>query len=154
MKYLSPFTYPKNYNLWNLSSTFDDLFNEVATPALLNKKGTLGFSATDIEETEKGFLVSMDLPGMKEEEIKVDFADHVLKISGERKRETKSEDGSYLERSHGSFSRSFSLPENIKSEAISAHYENGVLKIEIPKNELASPKSFKINVNSAKQVEA
>lgn len=150
MRYLSSLTPRKSGQLWNLMDPFDEMFKDVSAPVF--SKNELGFSAVDIEEKEAAYLVTMDLPGMKEEEIKIDLAKNLLKISGERKRETKKEDGHYYERSYGAFSRTFNVPDNIDAEKIEAKYEHGVLKIEIPKAEINKEKTIKINVNSSKQL--
>lgn len=101
---------------------------------------------TDVEETESAYIVSVDLPGMRQEDVKVEVNDDVLTISGERKREGRSENGGSrrFERSYGQFQRSFSLPASIDAGKIEAQMEDGVLSIAIPKAEAAKPRTVAI----------
>lgn len=130
----------------DLFSQFEEFINEFdrgLTPSLA--RAGLDFSpALDMEEKDNAYLVSVDLPGMKKDEIKVDLSDNVLTISGERTRETKGGEGRYSERTYGRFSRSFTLPTQVKSDKIEAHFENGVLHINLPKAEGARSHSIKI----------
>ena len=89
----------------------------------------------DIEETDKSYVVKADLPGLKKEEITIKTDRDYLTISGERQT-TKKEDKKgyrYVERSHGTFSRSVHLPPNVLEEKIEATYTDGVLEVTIPK---------------------
>ena len=91
----------------------------------------------DISETEKQYEISLQIAGINKEDIKIDFQDGKLTISGERKFEKK-EDGKkfhIIETQYGSFHRSFALPEHTNHEAIEAAFNNGILNIVIPKNE-------------------
>ena len=97
--------------------------------------------AVDIAESEHELVVKADLPGVKPED---------LTIRGERKFEKKVDEKNYLrvERSYGSFARSFSLANTVNSEAIKADYKDGVLTLTIPKREEAKPKQIKVNVGA------
>ncbi|XGC80607.1 Hsp20/alpha crystallin family protein [Bdellovibrio bacteriovorus] len=96
-----------------------------------------GFNpVTDVEEEEGHYLMTIDLPGMKKEDIKIDVKNNVLTISGERKRETnvsEGKKGQRFERSYGSFTRSFTLPSTVNADDIEARYEDGVLSLFLPK---------------------
>lgn len=115
--------------------------------------GTSEFTPrTDISEDEKNIYVSVEVPGISKEDIKVTLNDeNVLVIKGEKKRETKTEDKerSYIrvERSFGSFQRSFMLPDNVKKDNIAAKFENGVLTITLEKVEPEPPKQIEISIN-------
>lgn len=91
----------------------------------------------DISETKVDFQLELAVPGMKKGDFNIDMKKDQLTISGERKREEKKDDKNYhsVETAYGSFSRSFFLPENIKADEIEASYDNGILKITIPKDE-------------------
>lgn len=93
--------------------------------------------AVDIEETDRDFVLTADLPGLKKKELKVTVHDGVLNITGEGKENKQKEEGNYhyRERRYGSFSRSFTLPESVNEEAITAKFENGSLILTIPKSE-------------------
>jgi HSP20 family protein len=111
--------------------------------------------AVDVAEEQDKILVKVEVPGMEEKDLKVSFEDGLLSVSGERQFERK-EDRNYhrIERTYGSFVRSFSLPRTVDAAAITAHYTNGVLEIAIPKKEEAKPKQIQINVGGAKQVQS
>lgn len=104
--------------------------------------------AVDIHETDDGFMVTADLPGVKKEDIEIDLKDSTLTIKGEKKFEKKAPKENYIriERSYGKFIRSFSLPNNIDSEKIKATFNNGMLELNIPKREEAKPKQITIDV--------
>lgn len=103
----------------------------------------------DVHETDKEIYMDVELPGMDKKDIKVDIKNGVLTISGERKeeRERKDKDITRRERHYGRFERSFTLPETVNPDKISADYENGLLKLTLPKTEEAVPKEITINVN-------
>jgi len=106
--------------------------------------------AVDIFETEEELVVKADLPDIKPEELDIRVENNILTIRGERKFEKKVNEDNYLlvERSYGSFSRSFSLASTVNTEAIQADYKNGVLTLGIPKREEAKPKQIKVHVES------
>jgi HSP20 family protein len=106
--------------------------------------------AVDIYETEHELVVKADLPDIKPEELDIRVENNILSIRGERKFEKKVNENNYLrvERSYGSFTRSFSLANTVNAEAIKADYKNGVLTLNIPKREEAKPKQIKVNVES------
>ena len=105
--------------------------------------------SVDIAETADQIVVSADLPGVSKGDIKVNLENNVLTFSGERKRESKAENENYprTERSCGFFSRSFTLPSSVKVDAIKAGYENGVLRLILPKVEEARPRLIPVGVN-------
>lgn len=110
--------------------------------------------AVDIEETKDSYMISADIPGMKASDIKVDVSpDHVLTIVGERKSEEKSEEGGVvrMERSYGTFGRSFRLPDHVDIHGIKAEASRGVLKLHVPKveEEKVEPKTIAINVSDS-----
>ena len=110
--------------------------------------------AVDVAEETDKIVVKVEVPGMNENDLKVNFQDGLLTVSGERQFERK-DDRNYhrIERTYGSFVRTFSLPRSVDANKISASYVNGVLEIEIPKLEEAKPKQIQINVG-AKQLNA
>src|ERR1700752_1991943 len=102
----------------------------------------------DIYETENELVVKADLPDVNPQDLDIRVENNILTIRGERKFDSKVNEDNYLrvERSYGSFSRSFSLANSVKSEAIKADYQNGVLTLSIPKREEAKPKQIRVNV--------
>ena len=117
------------------SNLIDRFFNES-----LGRTGGSQYSfvpKVDIIENEKAFELHVVVPGMNKEDFKIDLNDNFLTVSGERKstREKKENNFHSIESQYGTFSRSFSLPENVDAAKISAAYVNGVLEITIPKDE-------------------
>ena len=102
----------------------------------------------NISETEKEYLIKADLPEVNKEDVKITLHDGVMTISGERKRE-REEKGSNeirIESFYGTFSRSFSLPDNVDTQAIRADSKDGILRVHVPKTEAVKPKSISIDV--------
>jgi HSP20 family protein len=106
--------------------------------------------AVDIYETENELVVKADLPDVHAQDLDIRVENNILTIRGERKFETQVSEDNYLrvERAYGSFSRSFSLANSVKTDAIKADYQNGVLTLSIPKREEAKPKQIKVNVGT------
>ena len=108
--------------------------------------------AMDLVETEEHFVLRADLPGLAEEDVKLEVADDVLTLSGERTVEHEAKkDGFYrLERGSGTFSRSLTLPEGVDAEAIEATFDRGVLEIRVPKPEQRRPRRVEIAVGGSR----
>jgi HSP20 family protein len=104
----------------------------------------------DIYETENELVVKADLPEVDPQNLDIRVENNILTIRGERKFESKVNEDNYLriERAYGSFSRSFSLANSVKSDAIKADYQNGVLTLTLPKREEAKPKQIKVTVGT------
>ncbi|MBX3023091.1 MAG: Hsp20/alpha crystallin family protein [Bdellovibrionales bacterium] len=150
MRQITP--YRSRESLWDFMSEVEKAFDEVwRNPTETrgeNRRELASFSpVVDLHESKDFYLVSMDLPGVPEKNIKVDVDQGRLSVSGERSREIKNEEGMFrrIERSYGRFERTFALPQNVSQDKIQARYENGVLEVLIPKAEVAQPKSISIN---------
>lgn len=93
--------------------------------------------AVDISEDESSYEIQLSVPGVQKKDFKVELLDGKLTISGERKMEEKKEGKNYhsVETQYGSFSRSFFVPEDIKVDEVNATYEDGLLKVTLPKKE-------------------
>jgi HSP20 family protein len=106
--------------------------------------------AVDIYETEHELVVKADLPEVDPKDLDIRVENNILTIRGERKFEKNVNEENYLrvERSYGSFARSFTLANTVNAEAIKADYQNGVLTLSIPKREEAKPKQIKVNVGT------
>jgi HSP20 family protein len=104
--------------------------------------------SVDVFEEGDGVVVKAELPGMSREDIDVKVTDNIVTISGEKKKEEKIEKKNFyrMERSYGSFSRSFRLPTEVQAEKASAKFKGGVLEIRIPKSEEAKKKEKKVKV--------
>lgn len=104
----------------------------------------------DVSETNGEFIVRAELPGMRHEDIDISVQDNILTLKGEKKQEKKEERENFhrLERSYGSFSRSFSLPAGVKPDDIKATFKDGVLEISMPKAEEAKAKKIAITAGA------
>lgn len=102
--------------------------------------------SVNIKENENEFEVEMAAPGMTKDDFKIELNNSVLTISSERQNENQSKEGENITRrefSYQSFSRSFTLPGIVETDKITAKYENGLLRVNIPKKEEAKPKPLK-----------
>jgi len=104
--------------------------------------------AMDLVEAGDHYVLRADLPGLSEEDVKIEVEDDVLTVSGERKAEHEQRGEGYhrLERSYGSFSRSLTLPDGVDPETVQASFERGVLEVRIPKPEERKPRRVTIGV--------
>jgi HSP20 family protein len=110
----------------------------------------------DVYEDEQGVTLKIEVPGIDEKDIDVSIENNTLTVGGERKleKEEKEENFQRVERQYGSFTRSFTLPNWVDLEQVSAHYNKGVLKIRLAKKAEAKPKQIKVNVDGEKTLEA
>ena len=110
--------------------------------------GTEWFPSLDVSETKNELVVKAEIPGMDSKDIDISLSDGMLTIRGEKKyeKEEKEENYHFIERSYGTFSRSVSLPRDLKHDKISASYKDGILRVVLPKSEGAKKKEIKIKV--------
>src|SRR5881296_2545091 len=110
----------------------------------------------DVYEDEQGVTLKIEVPGIDEKDIDVSIASNTLTVRGERtlEKEEKEENFQRVERQYGSFTRSFTLPNSVDPEQVTAHYDKGVLKISLAKKAEAKPKQIKVNVDGQKTLEA
>ena len=126
---------------------FDNLFNELES--ISNQKQS-SFPAHDIIRiSDDEYEITLAVSGFNKKDINIEVSDDVLSITGERT-EDKVEDSDlyhYRERSRGTFTRSFHLPESVDEKKISANFKDGILNIELPKTKVIEPKSRKIKIS-------
>jgi HSP20 family protein len=110
----------------------------------------------DIYEDEHNITLKLEVPGIDEKDIDVRIENTSLTVHGERKieKEEKEENFRRVERQYGEFTRSFTLPSSVDAGQVTAHYDKGVLKINLAKKAEAKPKQIKVNVGSEKALEA
>ncbi len=128
------------------SRNFNDIVDEFFNHKSSNYKRDNFMPSVDVSETETQFEVSVELPGLKKEDISVNLEKGRLTISGERKFENKEEGKNFhrVETQYGKFSRSFYLPDSIDESSISAKYDAGILSITINKSEEEAKKQIEI----------
>jgi HSP20 family protein len=140
-----------NITRWNPFHEMDDLFKSYNRALARNQSNEGMVSAdwspsVDITENDGEFLIKAELPEVKKEDIDVSVNNGVVTISGERRSEIKDEKEHRIERFYGSFSRSFSLPENVKEADIRAENKEGMLYLHLPKSEADKPKKIDVEV--------
>jgi HSP20 family protein len=142
--------------LGSLQNEMNRLFNTVFdTPQPGGSTLRRWMPAMDLVETDENFVLRADLPGLSEDDIKIEFDDGTLTVSGERKAEHESKNEGYyrVERAFGSFSRSLTLPQGVDPEAVTAHFDRGVLEVRIPKPEQRKPRRIEIGGAAQQTIE-
>lgn len=146
---LVPFFGGETRPLFGLRREIDRLFDDVVGSA-----STRWTPAVDVRETEKSLAIDVELPGIKPENVEVDVENGVLSITGEKRSErTNEEKGRYhmVERSYGSFFRSFQLPAGVDESQIKASFHDGLLTVDIPKAALPQPRKIQIAGQAEKE---
>ncbi|MBX3333095.1 MAG: Hsp20/alpha crystallin family protein [Nitrospira sp.] len=137
--------------LEEVSDRLNRMFARPATRAANGKETMIVADWTpsvDISETEGEYQIKAEIPDVKKEDVKVTLEDGVLTIQGERKHEKEEKGKRYhrIERSYGSFIRTFSLPDVIDEDKVKAEFKEGVLNLSLPKSENAKPKAIDVKV--------
>jgi HSP20 family protein len=138
---------------WEPFREMEDVFRQYSPffARALRRSGGEGVAwspVADITETDKEYLIKAELPEVKKEDVKITLDNGVITISGERRMEKEEKEANEIrvESFYGTFSRSFSLPDNIDAKAIQAASKDGVLKVRIPKTKAEEPKKIAIEV--------
>lgn len=126
-----------------LDRLFEDFFGRETMRTTIP---TVWEPGVDVMESDDEVIVRAEVPGVKKEDLEVNFSDNTLSIRGESRRETEKKGVSYYRREliYGSFSRQIPLPSNIQVDKAEARLEDGILEIKIPKAEKAKPKKIRI----------
>lgn len=134
-----------------LRGRIDRVFNEMlrdawGTPASESVASRTWTPAVDIKEGDEFLTLTAELPGFDKNQVEITLENNVLTLAGERKFEQESKGEAYhrIERSYGSFSRSFTLPATVKTDKVDAKFENGLLSISLPKVEESKPRKIAI----------
>src|SRR5690554_2929512 len=127
-------------------SLLGDFFNDEIIKRASNR---FSVPAVNLKETDNGYEIHLAAPGLKKEDFKISLEDKVMTISSEQSSETEASEDEFTrkEYSYSSFSRSFTLPENIDNENIDAKYENGELRVNLPKKEKTTDKRIEVSVS-------
>lgn len=137
-------------SIWNPIHEMDEFFHG-RLASVLGGEGLQSVAwspVVDIEESEQNYTIRAELPGLSKEKVKVTVEDDVLTLSGERDLDRKVEGKTFhrVERSHGTFTRSFTLPEDVDAESVVANFKDGLLEIQVAKREEALPKTIEVRV--------
>jgi len=141
-----------NITRWEPFREFEDMFRQYSPlfSRALRRNGDNGVwsPVADISETDKEYLIKAELPEVRKEDVKITLDNGVITIAGERKQEKEHKDANEIrvESFYGTFTRSFTLPENIDAKAIQAESKDGVLKVRIPKTPVVESKKIAIEV--------
>lgn len=129
---------------------FDDFWPAPGNTRQLSQMEAEWAPTCDVEEADNHYMISLEMAGVPKDQIKIEFQDNQLVISGERRHETKKkEEGRwYSERRFGKFQRSFTLPVGVDTEKVEANYQDGILRVYVPKAESAKPRQIKITNGS------
>lgn len=133
-----------NRLLWD---EFDRFFESFLTPSARGFEGPATFTPPyDLEETENAYLMTFDVPGVAQSDLKIEVNDNQLRVSGERRREDRESTEGFrrYERAYGKFERVFTLPRNVDTNGIEAQHDAGVLRLVLPKAEHARPRTIRI----------
>lgn len=124
---------------------FDDTFGRAAT------NGATWNPAVDVREEKDGFRFELELPGVEPANVEVTAENGMLSVSGEKKSEEERDEDRWhiVERTHGSFRRTFQLPQNVNEEAIEATFANGVLTVRVPKAKAPSARKIEVRTGTA-----
>jgi HSP20 family protein len=136
-----------------MNRLFHDSFGDTREEALTTNTFA---PAVDVYEDEHNVTLKVEVPGIDEKDIDVRIENNTLTVHGERKFEKEEKEENYrrVERQYGSFTRTFTLPQTVDQDSVQANYDKGVLKIQLAKKAEAKPKQIKVNVGSAKTLEA
>jgi len=131
-----------------MQQRFDEIFGKPFLPSVWGRlpEGTSWVPAVEVFEKEDKYVIRVELPGVKEEDMNVSVEGDTLTIKGEKKAEGEVKEENYYrcERSYGSFIRSIGLPSTVNASKISADYEDGVLEVTLPKAHEVKPKKIQI----------
>ena len=128
-----------------LMPSMENFFNDFFNNDLLSREFAGYVPSVNITENDKSYSIEVSAPGFEKKDFNVRVEDGVLTISGEHKTEKNEKDKNFVRRefNYGSFTRSFNLIDSVDEEKIDAKYENGIVKLELPKNEKTKAKNVK-----------
>lgn len=142
---------------WDPFRELEDMserLNRIFTRPALRQNGNEALTVADwvptvdISETDKEYQITAELPEVKKEDVKVTVENGILTLQGERRQEKEEKGKRYhrIERSYGTFVRSFALPESVDQTGVKAEYKDGVLTLHLPKTEALRPKAIEVKV--------
>lgn len=137
--------------LEDMSERLNRMFSRPAVPPKNGKESLTvadWIPTVDISETDGEYVIKAELPDVKKEDVKITLEDGVLTLTGERRQEKEEKSTKYhrVERSYGSFVRSFSLPDLVDETKVKAEYRDGMLNLHLPKSEKAKPRAIEVKV--------
>jgi HSP20 family protein len=137
-------------NTWNAVATLDRMFDDVMGSAFGTATSSRTFDpAVDVRASDSEVCLSWDMPGIKQEDLEITLANHVLTVKGTRRFDGKDNERVMLGRPYGSFTRAYTLPEGLDEQKLSAELADGVLTVRIPKLPEAQPRKIPIGASAS-----
>jgi|SRR5215218_1032024 len=142
---------PSLFGLHRLNRFLDEAFAAMPTAEQGSVITSAWFAPTDVSEDANGIQISMELPGVQPDDVRLSLENNILTIRGEKRHQMdeKNERVHRFERTYGTFERTFVLPSTVDSEQIEARYDNGVLQISVPKAERAKPREIRVKSSAS-----
>jgi HSP20 family protein len=139
------------FGLQRLNRILDEAFSGLPFPEQGNVITSTWFAPTDVSEDQNMLHITMELPGVDPNDVRLSLENNILTIRGEKKQQSdeNNERVHRFERTYGMFERTFALPNTVDPEKIEARYENGVLLVTIPKAERAKPREIRVNTSAS-----
>lgn len=139
------------FGLQRLNRILDEAFGGLPFPEQGNVITSTWFAPTDVSEDENNLRISMELPGVEPDDVRLSLENNILTIRGEKRQQLdeNNERVHRFERTYGAFERTFALPNTVDPDQIEARYENGVLQVRIPKAERARPREIRVNTSAS-----
>ena len=143
-------------DLFDLHSQVDHLFQSLGPDTVRMNGDEIAGLPVDIRQTDDAFVIEASVPGFRPEDVEVTFADGLLTIKGNRSAETEDKSGTYMRRERRTTSvfRQVGLPAEVRDDHISATFDNGVLRITVPRAEKAQPRRIPVTAGTAKVIDA
>ena len=136
-------------NTWNAVATLDRMFDDVMGSAFGTATSSRSFDpAVDVRTSDTEVALAWDMPGIKQEDLEITLADHVLTVKGTRRFDSKDNERVMLGRAYGSFTRSYTLPETLDEQQLTAELVDGVLTVRIPRLPEAQPRKIPVRQGS------
>jgi len=143
-------------DLFDLHSQVDHLFQSLGPDTVRMNGDEIAGLPVDIRQTDDAFVIEASVPGFRPEDVEVTFADGLLTIKGNRSAETEDKSGTYVRRERRTTSvfRQVGLPAEVRDDHINATFDNGVLRITVPRAEKAQPRRIPVTAGTAKGIDA
>jgi len=143
-------------DLFDLHSQVDHLFQSLGPDTVRMNGDEIAGLPVDIRQTDDAFVIEASVPGFRPEDVEVTFADGLLTIKGNRSAETEDKSGTYVRRERRTTSvfRQVGLPAEVRDDHINATFDNGVLRITVPRAEKAQPRRIPVTAGTAKVIDA
>jgi HSP20 family protein len=148
---ISRYRDPGLFGLQRLNRMLDEAFSNLPFQEQGNVITSTWFAPTDVSEDQNSLQISMELPGVSPEDVRLSLENNILTIRGEKRQQSEENNERIhrFERTYGVFERTFALPNTVDADKIEARFENGVLLVRIPKAERARPREIRVNTSGS-----